>query len=94
MTLHSLKTWPEHFELSRTGKKFFEIRKNDRGFEVGDYLALKEWSPIDRKYSGRVLFYRITCLYKGKQFGIHDEFAILGLSHRVPASRIRHLFGN
>ncbi len=94
MALHSLKTWPEHFELSRTGKKLFEIRKNDRGFGVGDYLALKEWSPIDRKYSGRVLYYRITCLYKGSQFGIQDEYAVLGLSHRVPISRIQYLFGN
>ena len=92
MNFHSLKTWPEHFELNRTGKKTFEIRKNDRGFEVGDYLALKEWSPIDRKYSGRVLYYRITCLYLGGQLGIQDDFAVLGLSHRVPVPLIKRMF--
>jgi len=92
--LHILKTWPEHFELVRTNKKFFEIRKNDRGFEIGDYLALKEWSPIDRKFSGRVLHFRITCIYQGAQIGIKDGFVILGLSRRVDSVLVRHLFSN
>jgi len=92
--MHSLKTWPEHFELVRTNKKLFEIRKNDRAFEIGDYLALKEWSPIDRKFSGRVLYFRITCIYQGERFGLKDGFVVLGLSRRVNPSLVKHLFAN
>lgn len=40
---HELKILPKYFEDVMTGKKNFEIRKNDRDFKVGDYLLLKEY---------------------------------------------------
>lgn len=40
---HDLKTWPEFY--GRLGKKKVEIRKNDRGFKVGDTLNLREFVP-------------------------------------------------
>jgi ribosomal protein L37E len=43
MTVHSLKTWPEYFEAQRAGRKTFELRRNDRNFQVGDLLVLREW---------------------------------------------------
>lgn len=39
---HELKTLPEYFKMSWLGVKNFEIRKNDRNFEVGDELLLTE----------------------------------------------------
>lgn len=42
---HNLKTWPCYFEEVRNGFKPFEIRKNDRNFEVGDLLVLEEFDP-------------------------------------------------
>lgn len=42
---HELKCWPESFEAIATGVKTFEIRKDDRGYRVGDYLLLREWKP-------------------------------------------------
>ena len=42
---HELKTWPEFFTETRAGRKKFELRRNDRDFQVGDQLLLKEWNP-------------------------------------------------
>jgi hypothetical protein len=41
--VHELKTWVESFEDVRTGTKRAEYRRDDRGFEVGDKLWLREW---------------------------------------------------
>ncbi|MBE9910012.1 DUF3850 domain-containing protein [Enterococcus mundtii] len=40
--IHELKILPEYFEAVTSGRKQFEIRKNDRGYKVGDVLNLKE----------------------------------------------------
>ena len=39
---HELKTYPKYFQETIEGNKPFEIRKNDRNFQVGDVLILKE----------------------------------------------------
>ena len=43
--VHDLKIRPEFFSSLEDGVKLFEIRKNDRGFQVGDVLRLREWEP-------------------------------------------------
>lgn len=40
--VHKLKTDPAVFQAVHGGGKTFEIRKNDRNFQVGDELWLKE----------------------------------------------------
>lgn len=42
---HILKTWPNYWEATRDGRKKFEWRKDDRGYEVGDVLVLRQWDP-------------------------------------------------
>ena len=42
MRTHELKTRAEWFDLVATGAKPFELRRDDRGFEVGDELWLRE----------------------------------------------------
>lgn len=36
--LHELKIYPKYFQETIEGNKPFEIRKNDRHFQVGDVL--------------------------------------------------------
>ena len=50
--IHDLKIWPEHFDAVVSGRKRFEVRVNDRGYEVGDTLHLREWEPDEERYTG------------------------------------------
>lgn len=52
MTTHVLKCWPSSFQAIKRGVKKFEIRKNDRNYEVGDSLFLKEYDPVSDTFSG------------------------------------------
>ncbi|MBK5074409.1 DUF3850 domain-containing protein [Budviciaceae bacterium CWB-B4] len=45
MKIHQLKILPEHFDPVFQGIKTSEVRYNDRQFQVGDVLELKEWIP-------------------------------------------------
>jgi hypothetical protein len=69
MKIHELKSWPEFFEPVYSGVKAFELRKNDRGFALGDYILLKEWEPGPQggigKYTGREIMRRITFILDG-----------------------------
>jgi hypothetical protein len=45
-TVHALKTWPIPFQAIWTGHKLYELRRDDRGYHVGDQLKLLEWVPV------------------------------------------------
>jgi len=47
MITHNLKTWPSYFNEVLSGEKTFEIRRNDRQFQVGDLLILEEYIPFE-----------------------------------------------
>lgn len=42
---HELKIWPQYYCRVADGSKTFEVRENDRGFQSGDTVVLKEWDP-------------------------------------------------
>ena len=79
MTTHELKTWPEFFTAIVDGRKRFELRKDDRGFAVGDGLILKEWNPNTKSYTGSQVVVIVTYIVKGFT-GIQDGYVIMGIS--------------
>lgn len=44
--VHRLKTLAVHFERVLDGSKTFELRRDDRGFEVGHLVELQEIRPM------------------------------------------------
>ena len=58
--VRELKTWPEFFKDLANGTKTFEVRRDDRDFQPGDILLLREWDPVTEKHSGREVRRRIT----------------------------------
>lgn len=86
--VHDLKTWPESFEAMAAGHKTCELRRDDRGFAVGDELVLREWIlpdptlPLEREiaptgYTGRELRAYVTHVQRG--FGLPDGHVALSI---------------
>ena len=75
---HDLKILPQYFEAVKTGKKKFELRKNDRDYKVGDEIHLEEWEPAGG-YTGRDIVKEITYVLKDcGRFGLKDGYCIIG----------------
>jgi hypothetical protein len=74
---HELKTWPEYFVEIFNRRKTFELRRDDRDFQVGDYLTLKEWNPETEAYTGRVAKRHVTYLMRGPQFGLAEGWVLM-----------------
>ena len=70
MTIHELKTDPAFFSAVIHGDKTFELRLNDRGFQKGDVLLLREFD-LDRgvidalRYTGRSCLVDVTYVLSG-----------------------------
>ncbi len=81
MKTHELKTWPIFFHQVKTDLKQFEIRIDDRGFQVGDFLMLREYNIDKKEYTGHTIMREISCIIEGGQFGIENGYCAMGLKH-------------
>lgn len=95
MTTHALKVDYPYMDSLVAGLKPFEVRRNDRGFQTGDYLALTEDCPPGKHpapsgrsdcsdcYVQRVVTRRITYVYTGRMdrgsMDLAPGFVVLGL---------------
>lgn len=97
MAHHTLKTDPALFEASFTGKRPWEIRKNDRNFQVGDTLTLqetvhagqemREGAPLE--FTGRELECEIEYIFSGDEApfgmenrGLSEDWVIMTVKHK------------
>lgn len=80
MTVHYLKIKPEYYKDVECGLKTFELRKNDRNFQVGDILMLikldGEGNETDQVCRVKVNYILKDC----PQYGLKDGYAILGIN--------------
>lgn len=82
MKIHELKILPLYFEELIKGSKNFEIRKNDRDFQVGDILMLREYRKEfnETGYSGRKHRVVITYILTSQEFeGLAKNYVALGV---------------
>ena len=87
---HILKTMPNYWAAVERGEKTFEVRRDDRGFQKGDFVILRR---LEETRSGGWqeechydLYYdlrrKITYVLTGGQLGIEPGYVVLGLSKR------------
>lgn len=74
---HELKIRSKFFEAVVSGKKTFEIRKNDRNFKVGDIIALNEHNSVSG-YTGESALFEITYVMTDTEY-VKEGFAVLGI---------------
>lgn len=77
MAVHKLKTLNPFFDDVFHNRKDFEVRENDRNFQVGDRLQLIEIVPDGMRQ--RYVVKEIKYILKGGQFGIVHGWVVLGL---------------
>lgn len=74
--LHSIKIHPMYYMHIEKGIKTFEVRKNDRNYQTGDYLLLREYNNEENIYTGRQLLVEI--IYILKEY-MKDDYVVLGI---------------
>ena len=87
---HELKTDPQVFDDVVKGGKRFEVRKDDRGYEVGDLLKLRrtrhtgaemaKGAPLE--YVGPPLWVYVTYILRGPIYGLADGWVIMSITPR------------
>lgn len=74
--IHFVKTWTGYFDDVDSGKKTWELRINDRNYQVGDLVVLMRYDIKLKTYTGHMIEIEITYLYEGNQFGLIDGWCI------------------
>jgi len=80
MKIHELKILSNFFGPIKDGNKLFEIRKNDRNFEPGDVLLLREITTLNEDkqvYTGQMKAVKVTYITDYKQ---QFDYVVMGIS--------------
>jgi len=84
---HDLKSWPEFFQPIMSGEKTFDVRRDDRHFNVGDVLRIREWDDRRGIYTGRQVTKRVTYVMQGVGVGgieplqgVHHRYVVMSLA--------------
>jgi hypothetical protein len=85
--VHELKCWPPFFGAIKAGHKTHDLRRaDDRDFQIGDQLLLREYDPQAQTYTGRTLTVKVTYITSAEipcalsRDALHPGFAILSIN--------------
>ncbi len=73
---HELKIIQPYFSDVSIGRKKFELRNNDRDFEKGDILKLREWDG--EQFTGNFIIRKISYVLENVE-GLQKGFCVLGI---------------
>jgi uncharacterized protein YqfB (UPF0267 family) len=76
--VHKLKIWPQFFEAILSGEKTFEVRSNDRDFQQGEFLQLREFDKTKQSFTGRTLLRRVNYVAKNLH-GVDPNFVVMSI---------------
>lgn len=93
MAIHNLKTDSAVFLDVAAGNKSFEIRKNDRDFQVGDTLRLMETEHSGAEmahgepliYTGAEVIVTVQYILHGPIYGLADGWVIMSIARGADA---------
>lgn len=75
--IHEIKILPKYYDMVISNIKHFELRKDDRDYEVGDFLVLKEYDGS--VYTGRETEVKIENILRDcPEYGLLAGYCILG----------------
>jgi len=88
MKVHELKSDPDLFGDVASGRKCFEVRENDRDYEAGDYLYLRETvftgnmmkhCQAGLRYTGKNALVKVVYIMHGPKHGLLEGWCIMGI---------------
>lgn len=74
---HELKIQSKYFTEILKGTKNFECRKNDRNFQVGDIVVLREWNS-NTLYTGQKVEGKITYILDNFE-GLMEGYVVFSI---------------
>lgn len=91
MAEHKIKIKRKYYLAVQSGEKTFEIRKNDRDYQVGDII---HFVLIDDE-NGLIIphnpnSYRITYVFHGGEYGLANGYCVFGIVSDETNTKIRN----
>lgn len=78
MKTHELKILTEYFKEVWIGTKRFELRKDDRDYQIWDEVKLMEWDG--KEYTGASITMTINYVLRNvPEYGLKEGYVILGI---------------
>ena len=74
---HYIKILPVYYNAIDSGEKSFEVRYNDRNYQVHDILHLQEW--YNGNYTGREMTVEVTYLLDAPDY-CKEGYVIMSIS--------------
>jgi hypothetical protein len=84
MTTHELKIWPHYFEETLCGAKTAQLRRNDRAFQIGDRLLLREFVKESGRHTGRETTVVVTDVIQNCD-GLVEGYCVLSIRLQIGA---------